>query len=245
MRKIWEKEYCLRASDFDKFNRIKPSSVLDLFQDAAGQHAEEIGVGYDEMIKRSYLWVLTKIKFKIISQPAAYQRVTVKTWPLAPNRLSYRREYCIENEVGERLIIGSSEWVVIHSEKRRFLSVPDLYPFTDGFCEEIMLEEKIGKIHDFDAQGIPRVVCAGFSEIDVNNHVNNTKYASYVLDAINPSKADELELFQIDYRKEVLQGTQLSIYHTNQDNAVLAKGQNENGDIMFICSLEYKNSAKI
>ena len=241
MRRIWEKEYYLRASDFDKFYHIKPSAVLDLFQDAAGQHADEIGVGFNEMLKRSYLWVLTKIKFKIVSQPSLYQKVIVKTWPLPPNRLNYRREYCILDENREQLIVGSSEWVVIHSEKRRFLSVPDLYPFTDGFCEETMFEGKLGKISDFDAESTPHVVNAGFCELDFNNHVNNTKYANYVLDAISPSKANELDIFQIDYRKEVLQGTRLDIYHTWQDNTVLAKGQNENGDIAFACRLEYKN----
>ncbi len=240
MRKSWEKEYYLRASDFDKYGHIKPSAVLDLFQDAAGQHAIEIGVGFNDMIKRSYLWVLTKIKFKIICEPTSYQKVIVKTWPLAPNRLSYRREYCIENENGKQLIIGSSEWVVIDSEKRRFLSVPDLYPFSDGFHEEMMFEGKLGKVPNFELVGTPRTVNAGFCELDVNNHVNNTKYANYVLDAINPSKSDVLDTFQIDYRKEVLQGTELSIYHTKQDNTVLAKGQDENGDTMFACKLEYK-----
>ncbi len=240
MKRLWEKEYYLRASDFDKFSRIKPSAVLDLFQDAAGQHAEEIGVGFEEMLKRSYLWVLTKVKFRIISQPDTYQKVKVKTWPLAPNRLTYRREYCIEDENGKRLIVGSSEWVVIHSEKRHFLSVPDLYPFTDGFHEEMMFEGKLGKVPDFDAEGTPRTVNAGFSELDVNNHVNNTKYANYVLDAINPSNANETDTFQIDYRKEVLQGTRLGIYHIWQNNTVLSKGQDENGDTMFACKLEYK-----
>lgn len=240
MKKLWEKEYFLRASDFDKYDHIKPSAVLDLFQDAAGQHAIEIGVGYDEMIKRSYLWVLTRIKFKVITEPTSYQKVILKTWPLAPNRLSYRREYCIENENRERLILGSSEWVVIDSEKRRFLSVPDLYPFTDGFHKEIMFEGKLGKILDFEAIGTPRTVNVGFCELDINNHVNNTKYANYVLDAINPSKSDALDTFQIDYRKEVLQGTEIAIYHTKQDNIVLTKGQDENGDTMFACKIEYK-----
>ena len=192
------------------------------------------------MIKQSYLWVLTKVKFKIISEPKSYQKVNIKTWPLPPNRLSYRREYCIESENGEQLVIGSSEWVVIHSEKRRFLSIPDLYPFTDGFHEEKMFEGKFGKVSDFDVVGTPRTVNAGFCELDVNNHVNNTKYANFVLDAINPSNSNELETFQIDYRKEVLQGTQLNIYHIWQDNQVLAKGQDKNGYTMFACRLEYK-----
>ena len=66
MKKIYENEYILRMSDFDKYNRIKPSAVLELFQDVAGQHANEIGVGYDEMMQRSYFWVIVRIKFKII-----------------------------------------------------------------------------------------------------------------------------------------------------------------------------------
>ncbi len=240
MKRLWEKEYYLRASDFDKFGNIKPSAVLDLFQDAAGQHAEEIGVGFEQMIKRSYLWVLTKIKFEINGELNKYQKIIVKTWPLKPNRLCYRREYCILNEKGERLVGGSSEWVVVHSEKRRFLSVPDLYPFNDEFYEEMMFDGKLGKVTDFETTQTPYIVRAGFSELDVNNHVNNTKYANYILDAINPSKASKLHSFQIDYRKEVLQGTQLGIYHTWQNDVVIAKGQNENGDIMFACELKYK-----
>lgn len=241
MNKLFEKEYNLRANDFDKYNKIKPSAVLELFQDAAGQHANEIGVGYDDMIKNSYLWVLTRIKFKIIANPENYQKVTVKTWPLAPNRLSYRREYCIEDENRETLIIGSSEWVVMHSKKRRLLSVPNLYPFTDGFYTEMMFEDRLNKVQDFEATSIPRTVNPSFSELDVNNHVNNTKYANYVLDAIVPKKEDLLETFQIDYRKEVLEGVELNIYHTKDGNEILAKGTNQNGDTMFACKLEYKN----
>lgn len=240
MKRIWEKEYYLRASDFDKFNHIKPSAVLDLFQDAAGQHAVEIGVGFDEMIKRSYLWVLTRIKFKVLTEPESYQKVIVKTWPLSPDRLSYRREYSIEDEKGELLIGGSSEWVVIHSEKRRLVSAPDLYPFTDGFNNKKMCEEKLGKIKDFEALSEPYIVNSGFTDLDINNHVNNTKYANYVLDAINPDESDVLKEFQIDYRKEVLEGTKLNIYYERKDSTLLSKGQNADGDIMFVCRLDYK-----
>ena len=86
----------------------------------------------------------------------------------------------------------------------------------------------------------PRIVNAGFSELDTNNHVNNTKYANYVMDAIAPSESQVLDTFQIDYRKEVLEGTTLNIYHASKGNEAVAKGLNNSGDIMFACSLEYK-----
>lgn len=239
MNKLWQKEYDLRGSDFDKFNRIKPSAVLDLFQDAAGQHAEELGVGFDAMLARDYLWVLVRIKFTILAQPKSYQRVTVKTWPLAPGRVNYRRECCIEDADGKRLIMGSSEWVVIHREKRSFVSVPDLYPFSDGFHEEQMFAGKLGKLRTFEAVNGPYAVNAGFSELDANDHVNNTKYADYVLDAVCPARSDALAEFQIDYRKEVLQGVRLGIYHAREDNTVRARGENADGDVMFVCELKY------
>ena len=240
MKPLWQKEYSLRASDFDKFSRIKPSSVLDLFQDAAGQHALEIGVGFADMLAREYLWVLTRIKFEIISQPVNYQTVVVKTWPLEPNRLNFRREYCIEDIEGNRLIIGSSEWVVIHSTERKFLSVPNLYNYDGEYHNEVMFEGKIGKVRDFESIGEPYIVNAGFNDLDLNNHVNNTKYASYIIDAINPSEKDELKIFHIDYKKEVMQGTQLNIYFSKEGNSISAKGQNTEGETMFVCKIEFE-----
>ncbi len=240
MSSIWKREYILRANDFDKFNRIKPSAILELFQDAAGLHAEELGVGFDKMSALSYLWVLTRTRFQIISAPENHQKVIVRTWPLKPGRLSHRRECCIEDENGNRLIIGSSEWVVINSESRRPVSASDIYSLDEEFCSEMMFEEKLGKVPDFEATSAPHVVNPGFCEIDSNNHVNNTKYANYILDAISPGKDDTLESLQIDYRKEVLEGTELSVFHEKDGNSILAKGLNSDGDTMFACKLEYK-----
>ena len=238
MNTLWKREYTLRGSDFDRYNCIKPATVLDLFQDAAARHAEELGVGFEAMLRRSYLWVLTRVKFKILQAPKSYQHVVVKTWPLAPNRLNFRREYCIENKAGERLIVGSSEWVIIDSEKRRFVSVPNLYPFSTGFYPEVMLEGKLNKVKDFAANGAAYRVRAGFCDLDLNGHVNNTKYANYILNAIHPANPMPLKSFQIDYRKEVVLDTELQLYYEKCDGGFLAKGQNENGDVMFACRLE-------
>ena len=239
MKNLWQKEYTLRAGDFDKFNHIKPSAVLDLFQDAAGQHAEEIGVGFNDMILRQYIWVLTRVKFEIVSTLNRYQTVVIKTWPLQPNRLNYRREYCIEDENGNLLVKGSSEWVVLHSVERKLLSVPDLYSFTDGFHNEVMFAEKAKKVKNFESSGEPYIVNAGFSDFDINNHVNNTKYANYIMDAINPNNKDIIKSFQIDYRKEIMLGTQLNIYLDKADDGIFAKGQNDDGDIMFACMIQF------
>lgn len=240
MNKLWKNEYSLRGCDFDKFGHIKPSAVLELFQDAAGAHAEELGLGFEAMLKRQYLWVMTRVKFKIEKEPKQFQKLIVKTWPLEPNRINFKREYSIEDLDGNLLISGGSEWVVIDSVKRRFVTVADLYPFKDGFEKEIMFKEKLQKIRDFEATGDGYSVCAGFSELDNNNHVNNTKYANYIMNAIAPQISEEIGTFQIDYRKEVMQGAKLQIFSTREDNLTLVKGVNQDGEIAFGCKIEYK-----
>ena len=120
------------------------------------------------------------------------------------------------------------------------LSLHDLYSFTNDFHNEVTFEEKAKKLRDFENNSEPYIINAGFSDLDVNDHVNNTKYANYVIDAVNPQKEDVIDAFQIDYRKEVMQGTQLSIYYMKEGNVITAKGQNNDGDIMFACKIELK-----
>ena len=240
MNKIFKKDYHLRLSDFDKYNRIKPAAVLELFQDAAGDHANELGIGRENMLSRSLFWVIVRVKFRIISNPKSSDRVTVITWPIEPRRLCYPREFCIVNEEGERLVEGSSDWAILNCERRRLVAVENLYPFTDGYHSELIFGERAPGVPNFEASDEPRIITPGFSDIDHNNHVNNTRYANYVMDAIAPDENEVLELFQIDYRKEVTEGTTLRLYSQREENVILSRGVCDSGDVMFACRLEYK-----
>lgn len=240
MNRIFEKVYTLRAGDFDKYDRLHPAAVLDLFQDVAGQHAETLGVGFEAMLQRSYLWVLVRVKYHILAPVHRYQSVRVKTWPLEPRRLSYRREYCIEDENGKRLVAGSSEWVVIDSVERRLCWVPSLYPANLEFCTEVMCEDKLRRVPEVQTDGNVHTVLAGFSDLDVNDHVNNVKYANYVMDAINPTWEEEIESFQIDYRKEVVQGTELLVSCGRKADGIYACGEDGDHTQMFTCKLTLK-----
>lgn len=239
MNALFEKNYVLRTSDFDVYGRIKPAALMDLFQDVAGMHAEELGCGYDALLNKQMLWVLVRNKLEIISSPKIFQSVNVKTWPLMPSRAGFQREYLIEDVDGNVLVKGSSDWVVIHSEKRRFMQARDIYPVDFAFLEKQNFPEKLSKIHDFELSGEMYTVKPGFSDIDRNNHVNNTRYASFVLDALVPTNEDKIKTVQIDYRREVVRGSELSIGYVRNGQTLLAKGLNPEGDTMFVCKIDF------
>lgn len=237
MNEIFSHKYSLRTSDFDRYNRILPSSVLDLFQTAAGAHAKLLGCGYDALIERSLMWVLIRVRYKILKEIPLFSSVTVKTWPLSPSRLSFAREYEILDENGDTAIIGSSDWVLMNAETRRLVPAEDVYNL-EHYNDVKLFENRATKLASFESDTPEHTVLPLFSQIDMNGHVNNTKYLNYVLDASPLSDKERIESVQIDYRHEVLEGNTLKIKALRKENTLCACGQDSDGNTMFACEIQ-------
>lgn len=238
--KIYSKDFDLRTTDFDCYTRLLPSSVLDLFQVAAGEHANLLDCGIDSLFERQLMWMLLRVKYCVIDQPALFERVRVKTWPLAAKRVGFERDYLIEGEDGRPLIKGTSDWVVVHSERKKIMPTAGIYPEAMEFLTDRSFEERPVKLKDFETDLPTLSICPGFSALDMNGHVNNTKYAGFALDALNPKRQDEIIAFQIDYRHEVKLGEALSLFTSVTNGLHLVKGVDSAGETKFVCSAEYR-----
>lgn len=238
MTAFFERDYWLRTSDFDAFGRIQPAAILDLFQDVAGAHSVDMGIGAMVMWEKGLMWVLTKVKYRLEGPMKMFQRVKVQTWPLQPTRIGFQREYCIRDEAGELLVRGSSQWVLVDAVERHFMPVKEVYPEAMAFSDETMFEGKILRLREFEPQGEAYRRRPGWSEVDINGHVNNTKYANFVLDALAPGEDEPILGLQMDYHREVQAGTELHIETRRDGNTVLACGRNGAGENMFLCRME-------
>ncbi len=233
---IFAKEYELRGSDFDSGGHLRPASVLDLFQDVAGLHAERLGIGFETLLQRQEIWVLTKVRYRLVQAPALYERVRVRTWPLVPGRLSFRREYAIESLDGRVLVQGASEWVVVHATERRVLSPGNVYPAGEEHCTDSFFPPRLPKVPPLAATGEGLEIVPGYSHLDRNGHVNNTRYADYVVDALGSTAAVK-ELW-LDYHKELLQGDSVTVELQRQEGCAVVWGFNGAGERMFACRVE-------
>jgi len=238
MQNTYQREYLLRTSDFDEKVHLQPFSVLDLFQCVAGGHAEELGIGFKAMLEQNLLWVVTREKYVVEKQPPMHSAVRVRTWPLKPGSIGFQREYIIETLQGETLVRGSSEWMIIDSRDRKLQSVKDVYPvFEEGHCTDRALDGRLRRIRNFEGE-TGEYIIPGRSCLDMNGHVNNAKYANFVIDSVAMGESESIASLQMDFHKEVMAGEKLRVDSLREDNVILAKGVGEDGEVRFFCRIE-------
>lgn len=219
---LYTKKYQLRVSDFDHNDDLKPSAILDMFQTVASEHASELNIGYDELLANDNAWVLLRMRYDVLKRIGfGVQNVIVKTWPHVAGRVDYDRDFCIETEDGEPLVVASSKWCVINVKTRRITVGGVSYP--DGeYCPTKNYPDGLKKLADFNVDGaLLYNGYAGHSCLDHNGHVNNVKYSDFILDALKLENDEAIKSFEINYLNEMSVGNFTVRYEKDADKRLI------------------------
>ena len=235
----YKQTYQLRTGDFDRYAHLLPSSILDVFQDVAGVNAEQVpGMTWKELSAAGLFWVVTRIKYEVVETPALHEQVIARTWPLAPTRLGFQRDYTMRKLDGSLLVKCSSDWILMDYKTRSFASARDFYNGPNDFSEEKVFDKKLRKIKTFEPEDEGTQFDVSFVDIDINGHVNNSKYPNFVLNALNLAEGETIKTFQIDYRHELRPGNKVTIHSKKEGNIITSLGMNPEGDCMFETQIE-------
>ncbi len=183
--------------------------ILNALQDAAWGHANVLGFGFENISKQSLLWALTRQKLIIKRWPRWGANITIETW-LRPSEGYVLREFVIlENNE----IIGecSTTWLTISAETRR----PERFDRSqfDQYCNQRTLSFISPKISAAKESEPLMSFDVRNSDIDVNHHVNNTRYAQWILDSIPHKwhKSYTLNEYEINFLAETKLGDHILI----------------------------------
>lgn len=235
----YEQTYRLRTQDFDCNDQMHPATVLDLFQDVAGWDVQSQGFGTRELLERhGLLWVVIRSKYEVAAPPAPHALVTARTWTDAPTRLGFRRESQLLDEAGALLVKGTADWIMMDAETRSFASVLDVWPDGGDGDARRNFEGKLKKLRPFEAQGEALRVVGGYSDLDANGHVNNTRYAAFTMDALDLEHGERVKSLQIDYRRELRRGQAVDISCRRDGCLARAAGTTEDGGCAFSAAIE-------
>ena len=234
-------DYRLRWLDFDRYGRLRPETILDIFQDVATMHAESLGTGRDDMLEHGVVWVVVRMKYEVVREPEHFQVVTARTWPHTLTNFSFMRDYELLDEAGDILVRASSEWVLMNLETRRFVKMKSLYDGPTDFVADRSFDGKMRKVPSFDEDNRPVYeVMPTNSDIDLNGHVNNARYTNFIVDALDPDERGSVRTFQIDYRHEAFPGEPLLVHSRVEEGRVLLKGIRPDGNASFACIIELR-----
>ena len=241
MNETLDRKYRLKFSDFNCHDEIAPYAILDFFQDVAGEHADYIGIGFNDMVKRGYYWVLVRTKFEIIESPKEYTNIVTKTWPKKRGKIDFDREYTISDDNGNLLVKGISKWCVIDANTRRLTPCRDLNYSCDIYEEE-NYPGPFSKIEDFSIDGFD--VYEGkieYIDMDHNGHVNNISYARFISNAMKFTKDEHIKTFEINYIKEMQMGDEYVVYYKRDGKKYYIKGFiKETNEVSFVSVIEIK-----
>jgi acyl-ACP thioesterase len=181
----YKKSFDVEFINTDFLRELKLSSLFGMIQEAAGPASEELGFGFTLMRERfNAAWILTRVRVDI-ARPAMWgDRIVVETWNRSHSRATFERDFIVWGEDGRRLASAVTKWVVLDVDTRAMLSAADFGFHEQDFDMPRAIEGKLGRIRAPENLTDAYERAIGYSDVDVNGHVNNARYVDFAMDAL-------------------------------------------------------------
>lgn len=204
MTGIRQEEFKIKTYEVDSKNRLKITQLFNFMQEAAGNHAYELGCGYDDLMKDNRIWVLSKLKVHLNSYPGCGETIGIETWPKGAFRLYAARDFLFKNAAGEALGGATSIWLLLDVNTRRPQKVETLKFNYHQHQDRHGMDEMLEKLRPSGGleKSFERVV--SYNDLDVNNHVNNARYVDWIMDCFSAGFLAERQInaLQVNYLSE-------------------------------------------
>ena len=226
----------INTYDVDFHNRVTPNTILGLMEEVATNHGKEIGFGYEESHERGFFWMLRTIKYDFSYVPKLDDHIEMTTWIVGISGLKVLRRFEFKKN---NVVIGQgyNYWLMADIKKRK----PIIHNYVKTIINQLiifdedmfkLIKVKLPKDMNFVYQ--KQVLN---SDLDLNLHVNNAKYADMIINALPFDVLDKQEIlsFQIDYLKECKLNDKLDISISIKDNAIYIEGKETDVSVFKSC----------
>lgn len=232
----------VESFDADMHNQLKISSVFNYMQDIAAKHADDLGVGYHALQENKIYWVLSWAKIEITGNLPSYgETVAIETWAKKKHRLYYMRDFLFRNKDEGIIIKGTSAWLLLDSQSGRLTDLKRIGMELPSFPEEQAIEEYPAKFEYICNEPLLSERTVLYSDIDINKHVNNSRYIEFILDCYNYEEHEkqQIKALTVSYKGEThfmdkLKISRASLRDQAGSDLVKAERESDNKDI-FNC----------
>lgn len=214
---IFRQNFSIRSYEIGADGTASIETLMNHLQETALNHVMTAGLldaGFGAtpaMAKKNLIWVVTRMQVVVDRYPTWNDVVNVETWVSASGKNGMRRDWLIRNaKTGETLTRATSLWVMMNKLTRRLSKMPDevrqeIEPYflnSDPVVDED--SRKLPKLGDSTADYVRRGLTPRWSDLDVNQHVNNVKYIGWILESAPQQilESHQLASVTLEYRRE-------------------------------------------
>ncbi|MCM1195134.1 MAG: thioesterase [Firmicutes bacterium] len=223
------KDCALYESDFDVTGDVKPHRVMELMQDVATTHADELGFGWDYMDKNGLFWIISKVKI-VFTKPVTrrVRNFRLYTWPIKANKFFIERRFAAVDENGDELFCCTTLWMIVERDTRRIAgpkTIAEYYvaDFDDTAVGASTDFARIKRDETFSLQYEREIKR---TDLDINRHVNNTNYVNFAMDVL--TDCDKIDGIEIVYHKELKLGDALKVFAKREADVAYVVGERAN-----------------
>lgn len=221
MEPIFRRTFEITGMHTDRFNRLKPSALLYFVQETAGAQCDLMNLDWETLAKKKLFWAITRHRVQITRMPMKGETITVETWPMPTTRVAYPRSVVAYDSRGNEIFRTISLWVLMNPETRAMVLPGKSGVEISGILRGTELPAPGSLIPACLSARRTRQVC--FSDLDINGHMNNTKYLDWVGDLL-PSTFHGVNVpkeFLLCYNAEAREGDHLTMNWEMEDASTL------------------------
>ena len=202
----YEQPLLVRSEQVNMKRVLRTSELFKLLEEASIAHTEALGCTRHRTLDRGLLWVITRQSVEIDALPDYDDEITVRSWPGPMMHVFFPRHYEIVRN-GKGIIRGEALWVLI-DERTRQIAMPEEYgieiPGVPDAPEVLLPPIRIPS----DAPAFTQALETRFSQVDINGHMNNTRYFDVIDDAMGVAFHDTASprSIQANYLSELRAG---------------------------------------
>ena len=219
MTNTYDETITILSRDCDVKGTWRLSAVMEAMQEAAGAHSLLLGCGREELLKKNIVWVLSRSEVHMNRYPRIGEKITLHTFP-GPNRIYFFPRYFVfTDERGEMIGKAGTLWLLFDTVTRKMLPPGDiarLIPENRDLTVPMKLPATVGNLQgeEFVSDYTPV-----YTDLDVNGHVNNTRYADWLCNilGLDLMMRYEPETVIFNYNHEILPSQKVTLHRILRD----------------------------
>lgn len=241
---ILNETWCAQFRDADPDGLMGMRGYMNMFQELVGKYQLTLGIGVNKIYPRyGLVWLYTKFRARVLEKIPYGELVEVKVWS-EPVRSPVRLTPVMEVRYQDRLAFqGRLEACLANLETGAIARLSEISMEEDVFGPAMeTLPGFTRQPRQLPQAGETRRYQVGYSDLDINHHMNNQRYIPLFLDAFNREFWEQhpLQDLEIHYLEQSYEGQSLTVLAQQEEKNARLLARKEDGTTAATAQLGWK-----